>query len=97
MKWKRRKSKDVIDVRGASPKAGSSGGGGGGIGGLPIPSGLAGKGGGLGLIIVLVIVRQIRRQGSAESLNARFTETDELRGGDLEAVLEGLVCRRMLA
>ena len=49
MKWKRGKSRDVIDVRGAS-------GGGGGGGGLPIPSGLAGLGGGAGLIVVLVIV-----------------------------------------
>jgi predicted metalloprotease len=54
MKWKRRKSRDVIDVRGASPKAGGSGGG--GLGGLPIPSGMAGAGGGVGLIVVLVIV-----------------------------------------
>jgi predicted metalloprotease len=53
VKWKRRKSRDVIDVRGAGPRAGS---GGGGLGGLPIPSGMAGAGGGLGLIVILVIV-----------------------------------------
>ena len=56
MKWKRvgrKKSDDVIDIRGASPKGGS---GGGGMGGLPIPTGMAGVGGGAGLIIVLVLV-----------------------------------------
>ena len=51
MRWKRgAKSRDVIDVRGAS--GGSSGGG----GGLPIPGGLGGIGGGAGLIVVIVIV-----------------------------------------
>jgi predicted metalloprotease len=49
VKWKRGKSRDVVDIRGAS---GGSGGG----GGLPIPSGLAGLGGGAGLVVVLVIV-----------------------------------------
>ena len=58
MKWKRTKSKDVIDVRGA-PKGGRSGGFGGlggGGGGLPLPGGMAGLGGGAGLVVVLVIV-----------------------------------------
>jgi predicted metalloprotease len=51
MKWKRgAKSRDVIDIRGAS--SGSSGGG----RGLPIPGGIGGLGGGAGLIFVLVIV-----------------------------------------
>jgi len=51
MKWKRgAKSRDVIDIRGAS--SGSPGGG----GGLPIPGGIGGLGGGAGLIVVLVIV-----------------------------------------
>ncbi len=55
MKWRRvkgKKSRDVIDVRGASP--GASGGASSG-GGLPIPppGGLAGAGGGVGLLIVL--------------------------------------------
>ena len=51
MKWKRgKKSRDVIDIRGAS------GGSSGGRSGLPIPTGLAGAGGGVGLIVVLVIV-----------------------------------------
>jgi predicted metalloprotease len=54
VKWKRTKSRDVIDVRGAS-KGGRSGGLGGG-GGLPIPSGMAGLGGGAGIIVVIVIV-----------------------------------------
>ena len=50
MKWKRgSKSRDVIDIRGAS--RGSSGGG-----GLSIPGGIGGLGGGAGLIVVLVIV-----------------------------------------
>jgi predicted metalloprotease len=54
VKWKRTKSRDVIDVRGAS-KGGRSGGLGGG-GGLPIPSGMAGLGGGAGIVVLLVIV-----------------------------------------
>ena len=53
MKWKKgTKSRDVIDIRGASK--GSSGSGGGPQ--LPIPGGLAGKGGAAGLIIVLIVV-----------------------------------------
>ena len=56
MKWKRvgrKKSDDVIDIRGASPKGGS---GGGGLGGLPIPTSMAGMGGTAGIIVLLVIV-----------------------------------------
>jgi predicted metalloprotease len=50
-KWKRgSKSRDVIDIRGASK--GSSGGG----SGLPIPGGVGKLGGGAGLIVVLVIL-----------------------------------------
>ena len=60
MKWKRGKARgrDVIDVRGASPGRGSRGSAGrtGGFGGLPIPSGMAGVGGGAGLVVVLVVV-----------------------------------------
>jgi predicted metalloprotease len=51
MKWKRVKSKDVVDIRGASKGSGRSGGG-----SMPIPGGLAGLGGGAGLVVVLVIV-----------------------------------------
>jgi predicted metalloprotease len=51
MKWKRVKSKDVVDIRGASKGSGGSGGG-----GIPIPGGLAGMGGGAGLVVVIVIV-----------------------------------------
>ena len=48
MKWKRGvKSRRVIDARGSS---GTSGGG------LPIPPGLAGLGGGAGLIVVVVVI-----------------------------------------
>ena len=48
MKWKRGvKSRRVIDARGTT---GSSGGG------MPIPSGLAGLGGGAGLLVVLVVI-----------------------------------------
>ena len=58
MKWKpvkRRKSRDVIDIRGAEKSSGSSGGGGLSLpGGLP--GGVAGLGGGAGLVVVLVIV-----------------------------------------
>ena len=57
MKWNRskgRKDRNVIDARGSSPS--SAGGSGGGLGGLPIPSSMAGIGGGAGLIVVIVIV-----------------------------------------
>ena len=57
MKWRRgkgRKSRDVVDIRGASPPSGGSSSG--GLGGLPIPTGMAGLGGGAGLVVVLVIV-----------------------------------------
>ena len=57
MKWNRskgRKDRNVIDARGSSPS--SAGGSGGGLGGLPIPSSMAGIGGGAGLIVVVVIV-----------------------------------------
>ena len=47
MKWKKVKSKDVVDIRGASKGSGA---------GIPIPSGMAGLGGGAGLIVVIVIV-----------------------------------------
>jgi predicted metalloprotease len=52
MKWRRTKSRDVIDVRGAGRRSSSGGFGGlgGGRGGIPR------VGGGLGLIVVLVIV-----------------------------------------
>jgi len=52
MKWKRVKSRDVIDIRGAS--RGSAQGG--GRSPIPIPGGVAGLGGGAGLVVVLVIV-----------------------------------------
>src|SRR5688572_1126233 len=48
MKWRRTKSRDVIDVRGA--RGGRTGGG------MPLPGGLAGVGGGAGLIVVLVVL-----------------------------------------
>ncbi len=67
MKWRRRKSDDVIDIRGAGKGSGGGGGGGmqfpGGGGGLPIPGG-AGKGGGLiGFIIILVLFFVLRGCG----------------------------------
>jgi predicted metalloprotease len=59
MKWKRTKSRDVIDVRGAG--GGSGGGGGlGGLGGgggrIGMPGGMPKIGGGLGIIVVIVII-----------------------------------------
>jgi uncharacterized protein len=53
VKWKRTKSRDVIDVRGA-PKGGRSGGLGGG--GMQLPGGMAGLGGGAGILVLIVIV-----------------------------------------
>ena len=52
MKWRRTKSRDVIDVRGAGRRSRSGGFGGLGGGRIGIPR----VGGGLGLIVVLVIV-----------------------------------------
>lgn len=82
MKWRRSKGddRDVIDVRGASGGGGrSSGGFGGGGGGLPIPGNVAGVGGGVGLVIVLVIVAlQVFGGGSGFDLGPAF-------GGDLQA------------
>jgi uncharacterized protein len=58
VKWKpvrKRKSRNVIDIRGAEqPSGGGSGGLGGG--GMSLPGGVAGIGGGAGLVVVLVIV-----------------------------------------
>jgi predicted metalloprotease len=54
VKWQRkkgRKGRDVIDVRGDSPGSPGSGGG-----GLPIPGGVAGLGGGAGIVVLIVIV-----------------------------------------
>ena len=48
MRWRRVRSRGVIDVRGASR--------GGGARGLPLPSGMAGIGGGAGVIVVLVVL-----------------------------------------
>ena len=53
MKWKpvkRRRTRDVIDIRGADQPRGAGGGG------LSLPGGVAGLGGGAGLVVVLVIV-----------------------------------------
>jgi predicted metalloprotease len=55
MKWKRakgRRDENVIDARGSSPPAGGSGG----LGGLPIPSNIAGIGGGAGVVVLIVVV-----------------------------------------
>jgi predicted metalloprotease len=53
MKWRRRKGRDVIDIRGA----GKGGGGGPGRGGgLPLPGGLARGGGGIGIVVVIVVI-----------------------------------------
>jgi uncharacterized protein len=59
VKWKpgKRGNKDVVDIRGAKRGGGSLGGGLGGRGaGLPIPGGMAGLGGGAGLVVVIVVV-----------------------------------------
>jgi uncharacterized protein len=59
MKWKRGKggNRDVVDIRGAKGRGGSSWGGGGfGGGGLPIPGGIGRMGGGAGIVAVIVIV-----------------------------------------
>ena len=50
MKWKRGvRSRNVIDSRGSTGRSSAGGG-------LPIPSGLAGLGGGAGLIVVIIVV-----------------------------------------
>jgi uncharacterized protein len=48
MKWRRVRSRDVIDIRGA--------GGGAGRRGRPLPGGIAGLGGGAGVIVVLIVL-----------------------------------------
>jgi uncharacterized protein len=53
MKWKRVKSRDVVDIRGASKGSGGSRSSGGPI---PIPGGLGGLGGGAGVIVVIVVI-----------------------------------------
>ena len=53
MKWKRskgRRSRDVIDIRGAEQPAGGAGGG------FSMPGGVAGLGGGAGIVVVIIIV-----------------------------------------
>ena len=55
MKWRKVKSKDVIDVRGASPSKGRSASAG-SSSGLPIPGGIAGIGGGAGVVVVIVVI-----------------------------------------
>ena len=70
MKWRRRKSDDVIDIRGAGKGGGGGGGGGmqfpgggGGGGGLPIPGG-TGKGGSvIGIVIILILFFVLRSCG----------------------------------
>ena len=52
MKWRRTKSKDVIDKRGAGPAAPS----GGGPGGFQMPGGMALPAGGAGIVAVIIIV-----------------------------------------
>jgi predicted metalloprotease len=78
MKWNRakgRKSRDVIDIRGAGPASGGSS-----SGGLPLPGGLAGVGGGAGLVIVLVIVA-IQVFGGGGSSTGGFSLPDVFGGG----------------
>ena len=75
MKWKRTKSRDVIDVRGAG--GGSGGGGFGGLGGGG-RMGMPKVGGGIGLIVVLVIVAiQVLGGGGggAFDINQAFPQT----------------------
>src|SRR5688572_7986712 len=52
MKWRRKKSKDVIDKRGTGPAAPS----GGGVGGFQMPGGMALPAGGAGIVVVIIIV-----------------------------------------
>jgi uncharacterized protein len=73
VKWKRTKSRDVIDIRGA-PKGERSGGLGGG-GGLPLPGGIAGLGGGAGIIVLLVIVA-LQVFGGGDGEGGGFDITD---------------------
>ena len=84
MKWNRakgRKDRNVIDARGSSPSTG--GGSGGGLGGLPIPSGMAGLGGGAGVIVVLIIVA-IQVFGGGGSSGSGF-DVGSVFGGDVQA------------
>jgi predicted metalloprotease len=51
VKWKRTKSRDVVDVRGAPRSRG-----GGGLAGMSLPGGIAGAGGGVGVVGVIVFL-----------------------------------------
>ena len=78
MKWKRTKNRDVIDVRGSSSR------GGGGGGGLPIPGGLAGAGGGVGLVGVLIFLA-IQFLGSSGGGSGEGFSVDDIFGPGLSA------------
>jgi predicted metalloprotease len=59
VKWRRSKGKradDVIDIRGAPKGGGSRGGLGGGRLPIPLPGGMAGAGGGLGIVGILIFL-----------------------------------------
>ena len=81
MKWRRKKAKgrDVIDIRGASPPSGSSGGSS-GLGGLPLPGGIAGLGGGAGIVVAIVIVA-IQVFGGGDSTGTGFGIDDVFGSG----------------
>ncbi|MGI8460668.1 MAG: KPN_02809 family neutral zinc metallopeptidase [Solirubrobacterales bacterium] len=78
MKWKRTKSRDVIDVRGAPKRSSASGG----SGGLPIPGGLAGLGGGAGIVVVIIVlaVQFLGGSGDTEGFSV-----EEIFGSGLSA------------
>jgi uncharacterized protein len=87
MKWQRkrgRKGRDVIDIRGAEqPSGGTSGGGFGGMGGLPIPTGMAGLGGGAGVIVLIVIIAiQVIGGGSGFDVGPSFGDSAQAPGAD---------------
>jgi uncharacterized protein len=80
MKWRRPGKKDkgdLIDIRGAEPPRG--GGRSGGMGGLPIPMGAGGIGGGLGLVILIVVIG-LQMCGDGAESGGGFSLPDILGG-----------------
>ncbi len=77
MKWKRTKGTNVTDLRGASR--------GGGAGGLPLPGGLAGLGGGAGVVGVIIFLAITFLGGGSGGGGAGGFDVADVFGPSLQA------------